>query len=359
MIIKPIDQNKFLKIFQKYCCNSFVQKLINQKKTKIIKEKGELVDLKIKVLRAYYSSPQRFHKFVIRYRVKFKLINGDVKDFNIYAKAQDNIHQKDVKKVMEILLKNSFSEGRFRVQRPLFLQENGMVLFYQELLGRDFLGYFKKPTQEIEDYIRLAAQLLDKIHRIDFSSYFPFPSSQSILEKNIAWAGRNIISLGRNLHLDEIQEEFLPLLKKRSKSLRTRIKPCLVHNDFSPDNIIIHEDYLGLLDFSIYKFADPVEDLVSFMVRLIMIALRVPQKTYGHLSLSLKEALKLNRIFLKEYIGGTHNKNLLKRINFYTIIYFLGFAQYTLDFENNKEGAKALINKAKEYAEGFHSFAHL
>jgi len=361
MVIKPINQKKFRIIFQRVSDFDFIKNELEKNKKIIFGKKGTILDLKIKIIRAYWLNKQRLHKFVIKYKIKFKPLEGRSRIFNIYAKAQDNLKQDDVLKILNILLNKGFKKGTFRVQIPIMSSEEGMVLFYYELKGEEFLNYFKDSSLPVlRKYIKKLAQLITKLHQIKFNNYFSIPSNEVIIKQNKTWVRKNIISLEKTLKLKNFRKKFLPLYDSLLSNIQKIIKPCLLHNDFAPDNIIINENYIGLLDFSIYKFADPAEELASFMTRLIMIAEKIPHKTYGHLNLSLKTAEELNKLFLEEYIKKNNlDDNFKFKVFLYISIYLLGFAQYTLNFENNKKGAQILINKAKAYARGFNNFAHL
>lgn len=86
------------------------------------------------------------------------------------------------------------------------------------------------------------------------------------------------------VHLD-----LAPAIERLVDSL-DRSVCCLVHGDFSPKNLLIHDDGLVLVDFEVGHFGDPAFDLGFFMSHLALKAFR--SRNEGPRNLALIEAFR-------------------------------------------------------------------
>jgi 5-methylthioribose kinase len=77
-------------------------------------------------------------------------------------------------------------------------------------------------------------------------------------------------------HVARTQSELAPALQNLEQSLADHPR-CLVHGDFSPKNLLVHDSGVTLVDFEVGHFGDPAFDLGFFLTHLLLKATRRPE----------------------------------------------------------------------------------
>lgn len=78
--------------------------------------------------------------------------------------------------------------------------------------------------------------------------------------------------------------DLLPAIDRLIESLDNAIC-CLVHGDFSPKNLLVHEHGLALVDFEVGHFGDPAFDIGFFLSHLALKAIRAADDFPKYLTL--------------------------------------------------------------------------
>lgn len=126
-------------------------------------------------------------------------------------------------------------------------------------------------------------------------------------------------SLRKNKEKGTLNDRFLKnisdYLSPKFKDLYTG-RPCLTHLDLHPPNILVHTDgEVGLIDFELSKFGDPIRDFIK-------------------LELTLFERFKhLRKCFFKGYGNAWIEERYDERMRIYMIMEYLSAISYFSDEE--------------------------
>jgi len=92
---------------------------------------------------------------------------------------------------------------------------------------------------------RLAGQTLTQIHQIQFSAFYADFLSVGI--QPISWEARYLAALDKELATARGSLDLLSanILKAMTVSASISCAPCLVHNDFSPGNILVRDETIA------------------------------------------------------------------------------------------------------------------
>ena len=112
-----------------------------------------------------------------------------------------------------------------------------------------------------------------------------------------SWGGRQIPStlhdrqFFNDLRVDpyyreiaRVHADLVPAIDRLVNSLDDSIC-CLVHGDFSPKNLLVHQGGLVLVDFEVGHFGDPAFDIGFFLSHLVLKAFRAGQEALKYLNL--------------------------------------------------------------------------
>ncbi|MBK7951868.1 MAG: phosphotransferase [Deltaproteobacteria bacterium] len=142
----------------------------------------------------------------------------------------------------------------------LHLQEgHGGVPISQEI-GRD------DSTSELAHRVGSALARLHR-HGVDAERIHRVGDELAVLERDL-----QIVARG-----EPIWSERLGALLDTARSLAPRLadrRVCPVHRDFHPDQVLVEDDRLVLLDLDLYAFGDPLLDVANFVAHLREQALR-------------------------------------------------------------------------------------
>ncbi|MBC8351391.1 MAG: phosphotransferase [Planctomycetes bacterium] len=81
-----------------------------------------------------------------------------------------------------------------------------------------------------------------------------------------------------------VHTDLVPAIDRLTDSLDSSIH-CLVHGDFSPKNLLVHEHGLVLIDFEVGHFGDPAFDIGFFLSHLVLKAFRAGDESSTYLAL--------------------------------------------------------------------------
>ena len=81
-----------------------------------------------------------------------------------------------------------------------------------------------------------------------------------------------------------VHSDLTPAIDRLINSLDRSIC-CLVHGDFSPKNLLVHQGGLVLVDFEVGHFGDPAFDIGFFLSHLVLKAFRAGKEAPSYLNL--------------------------------------------------------------------------
>lgn len=146
-----------------------------------------------------------------------------------------------------------FSGPAFFVPKPCFYDTDYNVITYFEVDGTVFINQLD--NQNLSKEITLIAKWLGKFHslekpNINLIEHQPFYNFESLTRfyPDLAKQGPEIICDSKN-KLSKFDEK-------------------LIHNDFQPNNIIMNNDKITLIDFNDSQIDDPAIDLAKFLTQL-------------------------------------------------------------------------------------------
>jgi len=192
--------------------------------------------------------------------------------------------------VMLYLREHGFSEGDFTIPSALaFLREENL-LFYENLRGERLSDFLAKGYLEIESEIKGCAALAKKFHLVEKPTFGLFDSALFF----------------RNFRFNEVNAKF-PQAQDLGKIVQEimcnlpQANQTFCHGDFNPNNILLDNGKISLIDFGLTTIFHKEVDLASFLTHLRLMLGRESD----HFA-NLKDA------FLKEY--GAFDEKILQML---------------------------------------------
>lgn len=183
----------------------------------------------------------------------------------------------------------------------VFFHDPERGYFTMEYLGEGWKNWKELLLQGViePEHGRLAGELLGKLHASTWRD--------AVLEKQFDTTA-NFRQLRTDPYLRTAAQrhpELAAILERGATDLESR-RLCLVHGDFSPKNLLLHEHRLMLLDAEVAWFGDPAFD-VSFLLTHLMLKglLHAPRQTaWEQTALAAWEAY--NRILGDRRLEDSH-----------------------------------------------------
>jgi aminoglycoside phosphotransferase (APT) family kinase protein len=189
---------------------------------------------------------------------------------------------------MSYLYKNGFSEGQFVVPEPVAYLKEEKILIYKDVAGSSFVDEFKKQEINVEQTVKACAELVKKIHQLKVPSFGLFNAENLFLNFKFDLIAERFPEAG---DLEQAISKIKGLLNTDSKSF------C--HGDFNPNNLLIRDGGIALIDFGMTSVFLKEVDLASFIAHL--------RQELTNSGQSMFEQLK--NVFLTTY--GSYEKNNL------------------------------------------------
>jgi len=282
--------------------------------------KYNLSDLTATPIKKYIGKD--FYQIVIRY---------DCKSFGytpIFCTAHSNENRKNAFNALTYINKNAPKKDNIFLPNPLFFDDEYGAFFYQGIEGKNILHYIEKKEFDLTEYLESTAELIAYLHEVPTEKAENFNPENSRI-KTVVPGPENFLPKIKKLFpekFSQIKENFDRLAKLDQENMDDKIKPCLIHGDFHPENIIINEKYgkFSIIDFTDICLADWARDLGSFIQQLSYMSKgsRTDEESEKNKNLFIDTYLKMRKIDKSEEIS--------KRINMYktwsalrSAIYFL------------------------------------
>ena len=328
-----MDEKQIKKLAQKLLDETFIQGYLSAKLKnqfpKAIFSQTKITPIKKEIGGRYY--------LVIRYNIKNL-------DRPIFCSASSSSDRKNAFNALKFIC------SKLPTTTPLFYSKQFRAMFYLGVPGKNLQEYIKEHPKKIKDIIILTAELIAKFHQIKIN-----PEKHNFNHNNsdIETVTPGIkYSIGR---LSEKAPENISQIKKLFEIINTfdkqnsSNKKYLIHGDFHPENIIIHNENpleITIIDYTDICVSDFARDLGNFLHQLKYMTSRFNPT----LAKNLPEFEKsfLNAYFKK--VGIKPTPEIKKRIAFYSAWTALRNTIFFLikKFKETEE-AKKSINSAYKY----------
>jgi len=320
---------------------NYMFKFFSQQKKHFLKEKEELINIKIDLIRNFR---EKFRNMSLRYELK-------TNKRNIIIRARTHKHQNLPErewKIFNYLKKNNL--GKF-IPHTLFYFKPFNILFYKEVSGISFEELLSQ--RKINVFLKFVPQIAKGLSKIHVLKRGP-----NILVKDLSKEKKErqhwfflMRKCGFNFY-----PEFSFLLKKlwelRRKNIDLFLKPRefkLVHSDFHWGNILLEKNknkYTGIkfIDFCYGFYGDPLEDVGGLLAQNdSMFRYYAPDFS--------KRGEKLKKEFLKNYFKKSISKSTQVRLIYFEaqkileMAAMLAFVEPSQD--NKRRGITRLLLEAK------------
>lgn len=324
----------------------YIDKLFEAKKLIYFFEQG---DKKINAIEIEKISPSWAKETCL---AKYKVFFGK-NDFKIVRGAAGvDSKKRNAWQIMNFLAKQDFTQGDWRIARPLDFISEFNLLLYEETQGISLSAIVqKRDIWEIEAGLKKAAGWLAKLHELNVEKE-KLPTAVFLKAQDYKKVFQKIGSFTPDLKND------LALVAELKFKEISQDKKVLIHNDFYPGNIIINQQVVCGIDF----------DKSGLGVRLMDAAtlfgwFGLP-KEISSLNFTRKDVDNFQKIFLESYCylcGLDYSETRKKLKIFLAKIFFDQAHDYaimaakgwdSLDHQaknNYQEKIKALVKKAKQY----------
>lgn len=247
----------------------------NQKSRELFGTAGEVTILDINRSETYNQSS---------YNILYKmLISGQMKE--IRASASEQLSKKEKYRLLIYIYENGFDKGKFLVAKPLGYFEDYNIMIYENVSGEPFMRELDDRQEDLVLKVKRCAQTLKKIHTLQKPDVSLWNADEFFEFKDLE---KGALKIYYPKILDALDDIILQIKKRIDK----RSLPVLCHGDFHPNNLIISEDQVYVLDFDLACFIDKEYDVANFVNQL-----RVMIKRYG----DHKNFETLKKEFLFEY----------------------------------------------------------
>lgn len=207
-------------------------------------------------------------------------------DYQLRVSTSNFLNKSHDYNIMKYLYEHGFNQSPYCIPEPIAFLKEEKILFYKNVDG-DILSQFLQDKKLSNDIIENSAKLARKIHSLPNP---PFP----VFDPKLLFKDFEYELVARKYpkakNLNKIIEKIRISLPKEEKKL------C--HGDFNPNNLLVQNKNLCLLDFSMTTIFYKELDLASFI-------------THSRLMLQNDkiEFSKLKKIFLSSY--KSFNKHTL------------------------------------------------
>lgn len=257
----------------------------------------------------------------ILYNVK---IDDKKEDIRLYLSVKHDVNK--AYNVMHYLYRNGFDSGKSRVPKPYGFSKKYVAMVYKNIPGQTLMHELDKEKNRLIADMKLVGETLRKFHQL------PIPTFE--------------VKRSEYLPGFKISSKFYPGLEKKTVTLKKEIfnrlaknkKKAFCHGDFQPNNVIVDNNSVYVIDFGSTDLNDKELDIASFVIQL-----QIMLKKFGN----IEHFDELKKVFLSAYDDYDDEKlNLLASI---LSIGLLGFFTTLPEFENNQQHIPFVYQMVQEY----------
>jgi thiamine kinase-like enzyme len=175
----------------------------------------------------------------------------------------------------------SFKEKPFFCPKPLALLEPENILFYENAEGKKFTDYLDADITELKRVVSLLARLARRVHNLAKPNFKLFDPQQLFLKYDI---------LSLEKEFPELSGELTGIINQNQALIAAESDFTLCHGDFNPNNFLVDNENIFVIDFDLTCFFHQELDLASFLTHLrMMLAQRKRLEIYEELEVDFLE----------------------------------------------------------------------
>jgi len=261
-----------------------------------------------------------YYNIVVAYAVSY-VNNGLEHQAVIYCSAHSNDSRRQSMENLEFIWRKNIPGGQFLTNKPLFYESQYGAMFYLGLSGDNLCQYFTTHSrEEISSQLTSIAQWLARLHTLTLG-FNEWPESRiQKIGQIVPGRERALERIQRNIpqHYERFVRIYDYLEAWESRLWPTPDKLAIIHGDVHPENVIITDNGVAIIDWSDLCSGDPLRDVGSFSQQLIFMGLgQINDESYWH---------QAQDKFLSAYsqaMGNNLPENWLERFRLY--YYFTAF----------------------------------
>lgn len=295
-----------------------VQELLTEELPKKWPNIKDLVVEQVKIIKKSFHN--NYYNLVTAYPLSF-LENGQKKEMVIYSSAHSNESRKQTMANLQLIWNKGIPNAEFQTNQPLFYETGSNAFFYVGLPGINLYHYFHENNQiAIEESVNATAKWLARLHSLTLGMVnWPESREQRVID----------VAPGKKKALDRIQKvcpeyyqrfvRLYEILEKRELSHWPKNEDLtMIHGDLHPENVLVNDQGVAIIDWADASLGDPIRDLGSFIQQLSFMGHRaIDDNNYWQL---------MQDKFIKAYQAEAKIKladNWQERLN--TYYYFTAF----------------------------------
>jgi len=253
----------------------------------------DIVVREVKIIKKSFHN--NYYNLVTAYPLSF-VEDGQKKELTIYSSAHSNESRKQTMANLQLIWQKGVPSSEFQTNLPLFYETGSNAFFYVGLPGINLYHFFHENERiAIEESIRATAKWLARLHRLT-RGMVDWPEAR---EQRIA-----DVAPGRDRALERIKKvcpEYLDRFARLHALLEQRELShwpqndnlTMIHGDLHPENVLVNEQGIAIIDWADASLGDPIRDLGSFMQQLSFM---------GHRAIDNKEYWQtMQKVFLETY----------------------------------------------------------
>lgn len=235
--------------------------------------------------------------FIMRYELFFVDKNNETKIKSLRGAARDDDSKHYNQKIMKMLWENDFKKGDYGVPRPLGYNSHLKQSLYEECPGETLYQYIEK-NKNLKINFKKSAHWLAKLHQLKIKkgARINSPRKERMRIRKMGDLFSQMTSHYPSLKIIN----FAEIIKTFWALEKNYLKPedfILIHNDFSPGNIIINKNKICGIDFVESCLFHPLADVGNI---LAYIDSPLSPLTYKY-KFAPKAVYSLEKIFIEEY----------------------------------------------------------
>lgn len=221
------------------------QKFLNENSIRIFGQDCKIEILDIKRFKTFNEE----NSLNVYYELKVNDVN-----LNIRVSTSTFLEKEHDYNVMKYFFNNGFDHGSFLVPQPLAYLKGEKILIYKDVPGRKLTDLIER-NDNLEKYVKDCSALAKKIHSVKIPNF-------SVFDPKLLFV---------DFKFEKIEKRFtkaknMPLIVQSIESnLPKDGVKVLCHGDFNPNNILIDDDKICLIDFSMTTIFYKEIDLASFL----------------------------------------------------------------------------------------------